>query len=32
MDGFYITSREETEEQIQTAEELIEAVKEYVNI
>lgn len=31
-DEFYITSREETEEQIQTAEELIEAVKEYVNI
>lgn len=31
-DEFYITSREEAEEQIQTAEELIEAVKEYVNI
>lgn len=31
-DEFYITSREEAEEQIQTAEELIEAVKAYVNI
>lgn len=30
-DEFYIASREETEEQIKTAEALIEAVKEFVN-